>query len=106
MQQTDFSARLSQYGDRGVRALEAATPKDSGDTAHSWSYKVTKEKGYYSIAWFNDHVQNESNIAILLQYGHGTGTGGYVEGRDYINPAMQPIFDQMANELWKEVTNG
>lgn len=95
---------LSKYGERGVNALSNATPKDSGLTAESWSYTITQRRGYYSIRWHNSHIVDGRPIAILIQYGHGTGTGGYVAGRDYIMPAIRPLFDEMANEAWKEVT--
>ena len=95
---------LNKYGSVGVAALSNATPKDSGETAASWTYTIEQRPGYYSIHWRNTHVNKGRPIAILLQYGHGTGTGGYVQGRDYVNPAIRPIFDQMANEAWKEVT--
>jgi hypothetical protein len=86
----------------GVAALQQATPIDEGDTRAGWSYRVTSN----SIAWYNSHVNDGANVAILIQYGHGTGTGGYVAGRDYINPAIQPIFDHIVSELGKRVTNG
>jgi hypothetical protein len=95
---------LAKYGPIGVAALAAATPKESGETAQSWTYEIDQRAGYFAIHWYNTHVESGQPIAIMLQYGHGTGTGGYVEGRDYINPAMRPIFDQMANEMWKVVT--
>jgi hypothetical protein len=95
---------LSKYGSIGQNALSNATPKDSGETSQSWSYTIVQKPGYYSIRWHNSHVNDGVPIAIILQYGHGTGTGGYVEGRDYINPAVRPIFEEMANEAWKEVT--
>lgn len=97
-------AVLSKYGERGVNALSNATPKDSGLTSESWSYTIEQRRGYYSIRWHNSHIEEGRPIAILLQYGHGTGTGGYVQGRDYIMPAIRPIFDEMANQAWKEVT--
>lgn len=95
---------LSKYGQRGVNALAAATPIESGRTASSWSYEVEMGSDSYSIIWSNDHTNQGVNIAVILQYGHGTGTGGYVQGRDYINPAMRPIFDRIAEEAWREVT--
>lgn len=95
---------LEQYGKAGVQALSSATPKDTGVTASSWTYEISHNMQNTTISWTNANENNGVNIAILLQYGHGTGWGGYVKGRDYINPAMQPIFDRMANELWKEVT--
>lgn len=96
--------RLSYFGSAGVAALVAATPVDQGDTAAAWFYEVIKENGKWSIVWGNNHVQDGRQIAVLLQYGHGTGTGGYVQGRDYINPALKPIFDQAVAEGWKVVT--
>lgn len=96
---------LDKYGALGVSALANATPVRTGVTAMSWQYRITLKTGGYTIEWFNTNVVNGSPIAILIQYGHGTGTGGYVQGRDYINPAMRPIFDKMAEDLWKEVSN-
>jgi hypothetical protein len=95
---------LDKYGRAGVAALASATPVDSGLTSQSWSYEITQKDGSASITFKNSNIQNGVSIAIILQYGHGTGTGGWVEGRDYINPAIQPIFDQIANDAWKEVT--
>lgn len=95
---------LDKYGQRGVEALSAATPIQTGRTASSWSYETTKSSGGYKIEWTNSNVNNGVPIAIILQTGHGTGTGGYVSGRDYINPAIRPIFDEIANAAWKEVT--
>ena len=99
----DIRSILAQYGDKGVTALAAATPVESGETANSWYYEIERVGTGYTISWLNRHMVNGANIAVLLQYGHGTGTGGYVEGRDYINPAIQPLFDQMATEAWKAV---
>jgi hypothetical protein len=96
---------LAKYGQQGVDALAAATPVDSGETAASWSYDITGSAGNYQISWKNSHENEGVQIAVILQYGHGTGTGGYIDGRDYINPAMRPIFDRIANEVWKEVTS-
>ena len=96
--------QLSRFGAEGVRALAAATPQDTGETANSWYYEIKRDANSWSIIWGNSHVVDGRPIAVLLQYGHGTGTGGYVEGRDYINPALQPIFDRIANEAWKAVT--
>lgn len=96
---------LERYGDIGVSVLSAATPVASGLTAASWSYDVTHYKTYSKITWYNSNVEKGVPIAIILQYGHGTGTGGYVQGRDYINPGLQPIFDKMADDVWKEVTD-
>ena len=96
---------LDEYGRKGVAALSMATPVDTGEAASSWRYKVTNKPGVLSIEWLNDSMTRDGTpIVILLQYGHGTGTGGYVQGRDFINPAIQPIFDQLAEALWKEVT--
>lgn len=95
---------LDKYGREGVAALASATPVDSGKTANSWRYEIENRKGSASIVFYNSNIQNGAPIAIILQYGHGTGTGGWVEGRDYINPAIQPIFDKIAEEAWKEVT--
>lgn len=101
---TIFQA-LSSYGAMGVSALAAATPVDSGETASSWAFEVTQSKGGWQITWTNSHVVDGVPIAIILQYGHGTGTGGYVAGRDYINPALQPVFDKIADGVWKAVTS-
>lgn len=98
------SAILTKYGQQGVRALAAATPVDEGETAHGWYFRIIQRKGYYSIRWYNSHIVDGVPIAVIIQYGHATKNGGYVEGVDYINPAIQPIFDQIANEVWKEVT--
>lgn len=95
---------LDKYGRAGVEALASATPVDSGKTASSWYYEVTNSNGSARITFNNSNIQNGVPIAIILQYGHGTGTGGWVEGRDYINPAIQPIFDEIANNAWREVT--
>jgi hypothetical protein len=104
LQKLEVFAVLNKYGTLGVNVLSNATPMDSGETAQSWSYTVVQRPGYYSIRWHNSHQNDGVPIAIILQYGHGTGTGGYVPGRDYINPAIRPIFEQMADEAWKEVT--
>lgn len=104
LSKSDVFDILSKYGNMGVIALSNATPTDSGETAGSWYYEIEQRPGYYSIKWHNRHVIEGRPIAILLQYGHGTGTGGYVQGRNFIMPAIQPIFEQMANEAWKEVT--
>ena len=96
---------LSKYGEIGVNALSQATPKDSGVTARSWNYKIEVNNDNASIVWYNTNVVKGVNIAVILQYGHGTRNGGWVEGRDYINPAMKPIFDKIADQIWKEVIN-
>mgnify|MGYP003288330426 CR=1 FL=1 len=95
---------LDKYGREGVAALAAATPKDTGETANSWYYKTEYENGNVKISFHNSNIQNGVPIAIILQYGHGTRNGGWVQGRDYINPAVQPIFDRILNEAWEEVT--
>ena len=95
---------LEKYGEEGVAALAAATPVDTGKTANSWYYDIKKDRGSVTISFHNSNLQNGIPIAILLQYGHGTNNGGWVQGRDYINPAIQPIFDKIANNAWKEVT--
>lgn len=96
---------LDRYGREGVNALSSATPRDSGETAESWGYKVNHRGNRHSINWFNTHREGNVNIAVILQYGHGTGTGGWVEGRDYINPTMRPLFDKIVNDIWTEVRN-
>lgn len=96
---------LNKYGRVGVEALSAATPRDTGETAKSWSYKISHDDRGAVITWYNDHVNDGVNIALILQYGHGTGTGGFVEGIDYVNPAMTPVFDEIADKAWKEVTS-
>ena len=94
---------LDKYGRDGVVALESATPVDSGVTASSWYYEISKRDGQIDITFYNSNIQNGVPIAIILQYGHGTRNGGWVQGRNYINPAIQPVFDRMANEAWREV---
>ena len=96
---------LDKYGKEGVAALAAATPKDTGKTASSWTYEIVKEAGSASIVFKNSNIVDGNCIVILLRYGHGTRNGGFVVGRDYINPAIQPIFDKIAKEAWKEVTS-
>lgn len=95
---------LSKYGREGVDALSAATPIDTGITASSWSFKIEVTRRGYSISWHNSNVVNEVPIAIILQYGHATRNGGYVQGRDYINPSLRPIFDKISDAVWREVT--
>ena len=94
---------LDKYGKAGVAALEAATPVDTGETAQSWKYRVERGHGSVSLAFYNTNVNKGIPIVILLQYGHATSNGGYVEGVDFINPALKPIFDKIADEAWKEV---
>lgn len=96
---------LDKYGRAGVAALASATPTETGLTASSWYYEIKHQNGSVSIEFKNSNVNKGVPIAIILQYGHGTGTGGWVEGRDYINPAIQPIFDQLTADAWKEVTS-
>ena len=95
---------LDKYGREGVAALSSVTPVDSGLTARSWYYEITNKNGSITISFHNSNIQNGVPIAIILQYGHGTRNGGWVQGRDYINPAMRPLFDKIANEAWREVT--
>ena len=104
LQRDNLSAVLNKYGSLGVNALANATPVDSGLTSESWYYTIESRRGYYSIRWHNRNENEGENIAVLIQYGHGTRTGGYVQGRDYIMPAIRPIFDQIAAEAWREVT--
>lgn len=101
----DYIDVLEKYAQQGVAALSAATPIDSGRTAVSWEYEIIQNDSSISIVWKNTNVNKGVNIALILQYGHGTRNGGYVSGRDYINPALQPIFDKMADAAWKEVTS-
>ena len=103
----NYVKMLSKFGERGVKALSDATPKDTGKTSQSWGYEIEMpEPGKIRLVFTNDNVINEwANVAILLQYGHATRNGGWVEGRDYINPAIQPIFDQIAAQAWKEIKN-
>ena len=95
---------LDKYGREGVAALSSATPVDSGKTANSWSYEITNKDGSVTITFNNSNIQNGVPIAIILQYGHGTRNGGWVQGRDYINPAIQPVFDKIVDKAWREVT--
>lgn len=95
---------LDKYGQMGVEALKSATPVDTGETAASWGYEIDRSEGMTKIIWTNSNINDGVNIALILQYGHGTGTGGYVEGRDYINPAIRPVFDQITQMAWKEVS--
>ena len=95
---------LEKYGNEGVAALASATPTESGHTANSWYYEIEHSAGSSVIRFNNSHINKGVPIAIILQYGHGTGTGGWVEGRDYINPAVRPVFDRIVQEVWREVT--
>lgn len=100
----DYKSILSKYGKMGVDALAKATPVDTGLTASSWSYEIVEDDGGATIYWKNSNIVKGVPIAVILQYGHGTGTGGYVEGIDYINPALRSIFEGIADDAWKEVT--
>lgn len=100
-----FLKKLDYYGRKGVDALADATPKDSGLTASSWGYQIIEERGRCSLVWTNSNINDGVPIAVILQYGHGTNHGGYVKGRDYINPVLRPIFDEIAESAWKEVTS-
>lgn len=105
MSKTDFLMHLDKYGREGVRALSSATPMDTGLTANSWDYEIHSTRDTVTIYWTNSNIQSGVPIAVILQYGHATGTGGYVRGIDYINPALKPVFEKIANEAWKEVTS-
>ena len=94
---------LDKYGQAGVSALSSATPVESGKTASSWYYEIKRQNGSVALEFYNSNVNKGVPIAVILQFGHGTGTGGWVQGRDYINPAIQPIFDKIAEDAWKEV---
>lgn len=96
---------LDKYGRAGVEALSSATPTRTGVTAASWSYKINRKNGSVSLDFYNSNINKGVPIAIIIQYGHGTGTGGWVEGIDYINPAIQPLFKKLADDAWKEVTS-
>lgn len=105
MQHLDIEKVCDNEAQKGVRALAAGTPKDSGIAANSWSYEIEHTKSSTTIWWKNIDVENGFPVALMLQYGHGTGTGGWIQGRDYINPAMRPIFDEIAETVWKAVTS-
>lgn len=107
LERVDKAAKISvldKYGSQGVAALSSATPVESGKTASSWGYEIAHEQGRATITFTNSNINQGVPIAIILQYGHGTGTGGWVQGRDYINPAIQPIFDKIVEDAWREVT--
>ena len=101
----DFLRHLNEYGQEGVNALAAATPIDSGKTASSWGYEIETKLNRISITWTNSNIVDGVPIAIILNYGHATGNGGYVQGRDYIDPAVRPVFDHIADSVWREVTS-
>lgn len=103
LQRKDYLNVLAEYGRRGVEILRSATPKDTGKTADSWYYEIKQDRERTTISWCNRNVNEGVVIAAIIQYGHATGDGYYVEGVDYINPAMKPVFDDLANECWKEV---
>jgi hypothetical protein len=105
MRSGDIYKSLDAAAKMGVNALASAVPKDSGLAADSWNYEVKNSRGSVSITWTNNDVENGFPVAIMLQYGYGTGTGGYVQGRDYINPAMKPVFDDIADQVWRAVTS-
>lgn len=105
VKQLSFDAILNSCGSRGVAALNAHTPVDSGLVSSSWYYKVNKTAYGFEIVWGNSDVENGFPVAIMLQYGYATGTGGYVQGKDYINPAMRPVFEDIQNRIWKAVTS-
>ena len=105
MMRGDLYRNLDAQAQRGVSALAAATPVESGQTASSWSYEIEVSGGGAKITWTNSNVENGFPVAIGLQYGHGTGTGGYVQGRDYINPAIRPVMDEIADAVWRAVTS-
>ena len=106
MKEKRFLKNLDKYGQMGVDALAAATPKRTGLTAESWTYDITDNGEQLIISWNNTNVQKGYyNVALMIQYGHGTGTGGWVEGVDYINPALKPVFDKIADAVWMEVKN-
>lgn len=104
MSKFEISRVLNKYGEMGVAALSGATPVSTGSTSSSWNYQVERTGSGYSLIWTNNNINQGVNIALILQLGHGTGTGGYVQGIDYINPALKPVFDALAEEAWQEVT--
>lgn len=101
----DVRSLIELYAQEGVRALADYTPRDSGIAASSWGYRIDQNRRFTRITWTNSNVENGFPVAIMLQYGYATGTGGYVAGRDYINPAIRPIFDVIAERVWKVVTS-
>lgn len=105
LQTLDLGSIAKAQAEKGVNALRAATPRDSGIAASSWGYRVERTANSLTINWTNSNLEGGFPVAVMIQYGHGTGTGGWVQGRDYINPAMRPVFDQIAEDLWKAVTS-
>ncbi len=97
--------KLEEYAKEAIKALEAATPVDTGKTAKSWTYSIVRRSGEITITFKNTNINDGVPIALILQYGHATGTGGWVAGRDYINPALKPIFDKIEREAWRELNN-
>lgn len=104
MKHPRYLRKLNEFGDLGVSALRSRTPVESGETASKWYYEIEEEDGRTTIYFNNSHVENGCNIAVILNYGHGTRTGGWVQGRNYIDPVIQPIFDEIAQKAWKEIT--
>lgn len=105
MKRREYLNVLDEFGRDGVQALRNTTPVDSGATAEAWDYEIKRTRNYTEIVWTNSNINDGVPIAVILQYGHGTGTGGYVQGRDYINPAIRPVFDKIAEKAWKVVTS-
>lgn len=105
MKRREYLNVLDEFGRDGVQALRNATPVDSGATAEAWDYEIKRTRNYTEIVWTNSNINDGVPIAVILQYGHGTVTGGYVQGRDYINPAIRPVFDKIAEKAWKVVTS-
>lgn len=105
MKRREYLNALDEFGRDGVQALRNATPVDSGATAEAWDYEIKRTRNYTEIVWTNSNINDGVPIAVILQYGHGTGTGGYVQGRDYINPAIRPVFDKIVEKAWKVVTS-
>lgn len=105
LKEKNYRPILERYANEGLRILQSATPEDTGVTADSWSYKIVINRSKFSIQWLNNHTNNGIPIVILLQYGHGTRGGTFVEGRDFINPGMKPLFEKISEEIWKEVTS-
>lgn len=105
MQKLDIGSICRAEAEKGVRALMAATPEDTGLAANSWGYTIIQGSGSVVIGWTNSDVENGFPVALMIQYGHGTGTGGYIQGRDFINPAMRPVFDEIRDTVWKAVTS-
>ena len=106
MKREEAFAFLNAFGQQGVEALANSTPVDTGLTSNSWDYEIVKNKGRYSIVWTNSNTEPGIPVAILIQYGHATKDGGWVQGRDYINPSVRPLFDKIADQVWERVKNG